>query len=141
MSARAAFFLLLAACHPLPTSSQFGNVVSTFAGTGIAAFADGTGTAAAFNNPWGMASDGNGTIYVADKGNHRIRKIVVSTGVVTTFAGNGTAAFADGTGVAAKFNSPTGIAYSSTAAALYVTDTLNNRVRKSECAPLFFARM
>ncbi len=65
-------------------------------------------------------------MYVADKGNNRIRK-VTSGGVVTTVAGSGTAAWADGTGTAASFNAPTGIAVSSDATTLYVADASSNR--------------
>ena len=51
-------------------------------------FAEGTGTSAKFKNPLGVISDGT-NLYVADRYNHRIRKIVISTGAVTTIAGSG----------------------------------------------------
>jgi sugar lactone lactonase YvrE len=86
------------------------------------------GTAAKFNLPAGIAADGRGNLYVADAGNHRIRKIVIATGEVTTLAGDGTADYADGTGTAAQFNQPTGIAlYGGN---LYVADSCNYRIRK-----------
>lgn len=100
--------------------------VSTLAG-GAEGFEDGYGTAAKFGWASSMATIGT-ALYVADAGNHRIRKIDLSTGQVTTFAG-GDAGFADGIGTAAKFNSPYGI----TAGAdgqLYVADSYNNRIRK-----------
>ena len=77
-------------------------VVSTLAGSGDADFADGTGTAAQFNYPHGVAVDSSGNIYVADESNHRIREIT-PTGVVSTFAGSGTVAFANGAGSTARF--------------------------------------
>lgn len=103
-----------------------GGMVSTLAGSGTAGFADGSGTAASFSSPTGLAIDGNGNIYVADAGNHRIRKISTS-GTVTTIAGNGTAGNTDGTGTAATFVSPSGIAVDA-AGMLYVTNS--NSVRK-----------
>lgn len=85
--------------------------VTTLAGTAFSpGSADGTGGAAQFHNPFGIAVDSEGNIYVADTGNHTIRKIT-SAGVVTTFAGKaGTAGSVDGVGTDARFNSPTGIA-------------------------------
>jgi sugar lactone lactonase YvrE len=100
-------------------------IVTTLAGSGVAGFADGTATAAQFNNPSGICTDGS-SIYVADTNNNRIRKIT-ATGVVTTFAGS-TQGYADGTGTSAKFNNPSGI-YND-GSSIYVADTNNNRIRK-----------
>ena len=72
-------------------------------------FANGVGTSASFYYPVGVAVDANGTAYVADTYNHRIRKIT-SAGVVTTLAGSGSGAFADGVGTSASFYNPYGVA-------------------------------
>ena len=102
--------------------------VTTVAG-GIQGFADGMGTAAKFNGPTGIATDNLGNLYLSDRGNHRIRKIVIATGGVTTLAGSGTPGFADGTSVTAQFNSPYGIMFDNIGN-LYVNDGNNNRIRK-----------
>jgi streptogramin lyase len=82
-----------------------------------------------FTNPYGVTTDGNGNLYVADYGNSAIRKVVISSGKVTTLAGMlGTTGSKDGTGTTARFNHPTGIAYYS--GALYVADTDNHIIRK-----------
>ncbi len=99
--------------------------VSTLAGS-TNGFADGTGTAALFNFPKGITTDGT-NLYVADTANNRIRKVVISSGVVTTLAGN-TSGNTDGTGTAALFNSPRGITTDGTN--LYVSDYSNHRIRK-----------
>ncbi len=105
-------------------------VVTTLAGSGTAGGLDGTGTAAQFNLPYGIAINAAGTIlYVAESVGHRIRQIVIATGVVTTIAGSGTAGYADGTGVAAQFNAPIGLCTEG-AGNLIVADVLNNRIRR-----------
>ena len=105
-------------------------VVTTLVGTpGSAGSADGTGAAAQFNQPSGVAVDGSGNVYVADTTNHTIRK-VTPEGVVTTFAGSpGNSGSADGVGAAARFKYPVGVAVDG-AGNVYVADTSNNLIRK-----------
>ncbi|WP_018344351.1 NHL repeat-containing protein [Cytophaga aurantiaca] len=129
------FILLLSACHkkanevapPIIPPGDPQNV-TTFAGSGTAGSADGTGIAASFSGPRGLAMDGSGNIYVADFGNHLIRKIT-SAGVVSTFAGTGSAGFVDGTGTAASFNSPRGLAVDAFGN-VFVADWGNHTIRK-----------
>ncbi|SVE16349.1 uncharacterized protein METZ01_LOCUS469203, partial [marine metagenome] len=101
--------------------------VTTLAGSGSPGFADGTGPSAIFRKPKGITTDGT-NLYVADRKNHRIRKIVISTGVVTTIAGSGSEGSTDGTGAGASFNNPTGITSDGTI--LYVVDRDNHKIRK-----------
>lgn len=104
-------------------------IVSTLAGKGDQNYVNGSGTAASFYYPGGIAIDSTGTyLYVADTNNNRIRKIVIATGDVTTIAGNGTIGVSDGTGTAATFSFPNGIATDGTN--LYIADTYNNKIRK-----------
>jgi uncharacterized repeat protein (TIGR02543 family) len=106
-------------------------VVTTIAGAANSStdFADGTGTAARFYSPEGIATDGT-NLYVADRNNHRIRQIVISTGVVTTLAGSGAYAFVNGTGTGASFYEPSGIVIDSTHTYLYVADCGNHAIRR-----------
>ncbi|SVC48404.1 uncharacterized protein METZ01_LOCUS301258, partial [marine metagenome] len=101
-------------------------MVTTFAGSGSSGSEDATGTNSTFNYPNGITSDGT-NLYVADKYSHKIRKIVIATGVVTTLAGGGSGGN-DGTGTTASFNSPTGITSDGTN--LYVADFKNHKIRK-----------
>jgi len=104
--------------------------VSTLAGTaGSRGDADGTGSAAQFNNPSGVAVDAAGNVYVADTYNQTIRKIT-PTGMVTTLAGSvGISGGNDGTGIYALFNQPGGLAVDASGN-VYVADTGNATIRK-----------
>ena len=114
-------------------------VVTSIAGSGVDGDDDGTGTAASFSNPWGLAADGAGNVYVADTGYNTIRK-VTPAGVVTTIGGSGSVGHAAGTGTAASFAGPNGVAVDGSGN-LYVADSLNNAIRlgrnlgSATCAP------
>lgn len=105
-------------------------VVTTLAGTaGVKGSADGTAAAAQFNEPAGLAADGAGNLYVSDSVNDTIRKLTPG-GMVTTLAGTaGATGSSDGTGAAARFNFPEGLA-ADRAGNLYVADHLNYTIRK-----------
>jgi hypothetical protein len=105
-------------------------VVTTLAGTaGTSGTTDATGTAAKFNNPADVVSDGT-NLFVVDSSNHTIRKIVIATGVVTTLVGTaGNPGSADGTGAAARFNTPIGMTIDN-AGNLYVSDQNYTKIRK-----------
>ena len=108
---------------PLPNSGT----VSTFAGSGSAAFADGAGLAAAFSFPSGLVVDQDGVTFVVDGDNDLIRR-VSPDGLVTTIAGS-TRGFADVQGSASQFSFPVCVAIAPSTSALVVTDESNNRVR------------
>lgn len=111
--------------------------ISVFAGSGSAGASNGTGALASFNHPAGLAADASGNLWVADMGNHLIRKIT-ATGVVSTYAGSGSAGQTDGLGATASFNAPAAIAVGAavgTAQTLYVADYQTGRVRKITPAP------
>jgi sugar lactone lactonase YvrE len=104
-------------------------VVTTLAGTGgTEGGTNGTGAQARFNEPFGVAVDDAGSIYVADASNNAVRKITAA-GVVTTFAGGNGAGSADGTGTSAQFDEPRGICIDSTGT-LYIADYDNHTIRK-----------
>ncbi len=109
-----------------------GGVTTTLAGSGTAGSQNGTGTAASFYRPYGIALDSAGNVYVADSVNNLIRKISPA-GLVSTLAGSGNAGAADGTGAAASFNFPTGVAVD-VAGNVYVGDQLNHKIRKITAA-------
>lgn len=108
-------------------------VITTIAGTGAAGYGgdNAAATSAVLNYPSGIAYDtASGNIYVADETNNRIRKIDVS-GVITTFAGTGTAGYGGDGGLAsaATINAAEGVAID-TAGNVYISDSGNSRVRK-----------
>ena len=108
---------------------QPAEVVTPFVGSPSSAGSiNGMGTAATFYQPYGLALDGSGNLYVADQANNLIRKVTPS-GVVSTFAGSGATGSADGNGVAASFNGPEGVAVDAVGN-VYVADTFNNLIRK-----------
>jgi len=103
--------------------------VDTLAGTGEG-WRDGPGAQAQFHTPSGIAVDAAGNVYVADTGNHRIRRIGAD-GVVSTLAGDGVAGFADGPAAQARFDAPMGVAVDASGR-VYVADTYNDRIRVIE---------
>jgi DNA-binding beta-propeller fold protein YncE len=104
--------------------------VTTIAGMpGVAGSADGPGSGASFAQPYGMVVDSHGNLYVADSGNNTIR-MITPAGMVSTFAGTaGVVGSLDGTGPAAQFSNPRGLAIDATDT-LYVTDYGNNTIRR-----------
>ena len=105
-------------------------VITTIAGTGLAGFSgDGAAaTAAQLARPTAIAIDANGILYIADSDNHRIRRI--TSGTITTVAGNGEQLFSGdgGPATAAGLDTPSGVSIS-TSAVLYISDTHNQRIR------------
>jgi sugar lactone lactonase YvrE len=102
--------------------------VTTLAGS-ITGSSDGMGSAAQFNGPWGLATDGAGTLFIADAANQTIRQLTLSTGLVTTLAGTAgqKGSTTNVVGAAARFNGPAGLAYLN--GTLYVADSNNATVR------------
>jgi serine/threonine protein kinase/streptogramin lyase len=105
--------------------------VTTLAGTGRAGFANGPLDAAIFNAPTDVAVGRDGVIYVADSGNHQIRRI--ADGVVSTFAGAAEAGRADGVGTMARFRMPTAVSVGPDGM-LYVADAGNHAIRRVDLA-------
>lgn len=104
-------------------------VVTTYAGTGQSGYRNATVDRALFNTPRALVIDASNTMYVADKGNNRIRKIT-SAGIVSTLAGSGHSGYLDASDTSAYFSQPTGIALIPSSGNLYVTDLGNNAVRR-----------
>jgi sugar lactone lactonase YvrE len=107
--------------------------LTTIAGKGTPGFSGDTAlaTLAQLNLPTALAFDTSNNLYLADTGNHRIRKITAATGIITTIAGTGTQGFSGDTGpaTAATIDSPTGLALDASNN-LYLADTHNHRIRK-----------
>lgn len=116
--------------HTIRKIDLAGNV-TTFAGSGLPGASDGNGTSATFNEPWGIACDSSGNLYIADAKNYKIRKISPQ-GTVTTVAGIGTFGVTNGIAALAQFGFPAGIAVTPDGAIIYVSDRMTSTIRKIE---------
>ena len=119
--------------HAIRAITISSGAVTTLAGAGTSGSTDATGASAKFNFPHGITTDGD-NVYVADRDNHVIRKVVISSGVVTTIAGSApTSGFVNSSGTSARFNSPMDIVGNGTN--LFIIDGLNHQVRKGAELP------
>ena len=106
-------------------------IISTFAGGGSSGLGDGgPATSAQLNQPYGIAVDASGNVYITDFGNYRIR-VVNSSGIILTFAGNGYPGFSGdgGSATSAQLNLPYSVAVDASGD-VYIADMDNNRIRK-----------
>jgi len=113
-------------------------VITTCAGCGEPGYSGdgGPATRARFNEPYGIAVDNAGNIYVADRHNHCVRRIDGSSGIVVTFAGNGSSGFSgdDGPASRAGMLEPNGLALDPAQTRLYIADVADHRVRVVDLA-------
>lgn len=115
--------------HVIRKVATDGTVSLVAGGVGEAGFADGTGSAARFDTPFGLTIGNDGALLVADTGNHILRRVVL-TGVVTTYAGlAGTPGNTNGTLAAARFRSPLGLKRDA-AGNIWVADSGNHTIRR-----------
>ncbi|MGZ5446231.1 MAG: NHL repeat-containing protein [Thermoanaerobaculia bacterium] len=106
-------------------------MIRTLAGsTSGGGFADAFGISARFSVPRAIAADATGNLWVADTGNHVIRKVTPSGGVITIAGQPGVAGFADGTGPAARFRFPAGVAVDPVDGAIWISDKDNHVIRR-----------
>ena len=121
------FLLLLSAA---PVGAQSSSVIMTVAGGGSSLGDGGAATAAQLTSPRSVAVDSAGNVYISDFTGHRVRKVTVATGVITTVAGTGVAGFSGdgGLATAAQLNNPAGIALDASRN-LYIADRANHRIR------------
>ena len=121
-----------ALCNKVLKIDTFG-IITAFAGTGITGYSgdNGPATMATFNQPGAITTDTFGNVYITDNGNNRIRKVNISTGIITTIAGTGTPGYGGDNGPASSaiLHSPAGLHFDKYGN-LYVADFNNNRIRK-----------
>ncbi len=124
--------------HRIRRVDRHTGIIATVAGNGEAGYSGdgGPATRAAFNEPYGIAVDAAGNLYVADRHNHCVRRIEAASGFVTTFAGNGSAGFAGDGGPAARAGlvEPNGLAFDPAERRLFIADVADNRVRVVDLA-------
>jgi len=108
-------------------------LITTIAGTGQHRWSGdgGPAVAAALNEPSALVVDHKGRLYIADQSNHRVRKVDLATGIITTVAGTGDAGYTGdgGPAVEAGLAGPSGLALGPDSA-LYIADTFNGRIRR-----------
>jgi hypothetical protein len=119
--------------HAIRRVAAATGIITTVAGTEVPGFSGDGGPAAAarLSTPQAVAFGPTGDLFIADTGNHRIRRVEIGTGIITTVAGRSAAGF-DGDGspsTEARFDTPCGVAVSPTAV-YYVADRNNHRVRR-----------
>jgi trimeric autotransporter adhesin len=107
--------------------------INSIAGNGTAGYLGdgGPATSAELNGPYGLAIDNAGNLYIADPANNRVRKVALGTGIISTFAGNGTAGYSgdNGPATSAELKVPVGMALDG-AGNLYIADEGNSVIRK-----------
>jgi len=130
------FLSTMAMLAPVHAQAAVGTI-TTVAGTGVAGFSGdgGPATAAQISWPWGVSVDSAGNLYIADLGNHRIRKVDAATGVISTVAGTGVVGSSGdgGAATAAQLRNPYGVSIDS-AGNLYIADLGNHRIRKVDAS-------
>jgi hypothetical protein len=134
-------FLLLLASSPGLIYAVYSNaIITTVTGTGTFGFSGDGGLAidAQLDSPTGVAFDKVGNLYIADRFNHRIRKVIAATGVITTVAGSGIAGYSGDNGPAsdAQLKLPSDVAFDGVGN-LYIGDQDNHCIRRVEGSGIF----
>jgi sugar lactone lactonase YvrE len=129
LSAVLPVLLVAACCLPAAAQMQPVPVITTVAGGGSGGDG-GAATSAELIAPSSVAMDGSGNLYIADEGNHRVRMVAASTGIITTVAGTGTYGYSGdgGPAINAKLDCPYGVAVDGSGN-LYIADANNNVIR------------
>lgn len=117
----------------LPHTGCIPDHISTFAGYGQQAFIgdDAPASSAGLLYPTGITLDVNGSLYIADSGQHRVRRVDAATGIITTVAGIGTEGSTGdgGPAVAGQLNTPTSVTFDAQGS-MYITEAIGNRIRR-----------
>ncbi len=125
-------FIADAANHRIRKVDASSGVITTIAGNGLAGFSGDNLEAknAKLNNPYNICLDTNGNIYISDRENHRIRKVAIASGIISTIAGNGIPGFSGDSGLAnlAKIARPMGLDIDSNGNIFFADD--EKRIRK-----------